>query len=481
MADFGDIQNSIAIGAGQAIRRNAGDTGFEAFSPGGGAFTAGVSTGGNTVGTTGTVNNQIVFAGGNNVTLSQSTAAGGASVTISGANQSNQSLGIYGLGNTSGTSSGTADARSLSFSAGSGITVDMTNNQVNMSVQPPIRVGVSTMGNTAGSTGTVIRSYILVGSNAATLSQSTAAGGAATVTIDVPTQTIQTQNMVSVEGSTGNIDFANANGVTFGFNASTITASHNGLTTAAQSDHSHGNPTLNLTNLSGTTASASNGLTLSLSAAAPGGGVVMSRFDAPIGQLSSSGMTNASASVKYLSIPTGISFSRVDVPILLSLASSATANTGNILISSGLFISTRNGVSLEPVTGSMGTTTYTWASNTANFSNLSGARNASFAINTSLSAGEYWIGFQMSTNNNSSIGTATTQYANTLSVFYNSVHSGSAYNDLGSATNTSVGWMNQGVHTNTVTATNQTLSFQNISKSGTAFVRGNILPIFRNY
>ncbi len=44
------------------------------------------------------------------------------------------------------------------------------------------------------------------------------------------------------------------------------------LTTAAASNHSHGNPTLALTNLSGTTASNSAGLTLSLSAAAPGGG-----------------------------------------------------------------------------------------------------------------------------------------------------------------------------------------------------------------
>ena len=40
------------------------------------------------------------------------------------------------------------------------------------------------------------------------------------------------------------------------------------LTTAANSTHSHGNPTLNLTNLAGTTASASNGFTLSLSATA---------------------------------------------------------------------------------------------------------------------------------------------------------------------------------------------------------------------
>jgi hypothetical protein len=44
------------------------------------------------------------------------------------------------------------------------------------------------------------------------------------------------------------------------------------LTTAAQSNHSHGNPTLALTNISGTTASASDGLTISLSAGAGGGG-----------------------------------------------------------------------------------------------------------------------------------------------------------------------------------------------------------------
>lgn len=72
------------------------------------------------------------------------------------------------------------------------------------------------------------------------------------------------------------LQFDNSNGVTFGLSTGagigTITASHNGLTTAAASNHSHGNPTLALTNLSGTTASNSAGLTLSLSAAAGGGG-----------------------------------------------------------------------------------------------------------------------------------------------------------------------------------------------------------------
>lgn len=92
--------------------------------------------------------------------------------------------------------------------------------------------------------------------------------------------------------------FSNLNGVTFGTNGSTLTASvqtnyagvgesvgtvagtdlaltvntdgvsilyPKWLTTAALSNHSHGDPTLALTNLTGTTASASNGFTLSLS------------------------------------------------------------------------------------------------------------------------------------------------------------------------------------------------------------------------
>lgn len=55
-------------------------------------------------------------------------------------------------------------------------------------------------------------------------------GNASTVTASVAAQSVQTQNMVSVQGSTGAISFSNSNGISFGFNASTITASHNGLT-----------------------------------------------------------------------------------------------------------------------------------------------------------------------------------------------------------------------------------------------------------
>lgn len=96
-------------------------------------------------------------------------------------------------------------------------------------------------------------------------------------TPDNPAYEIKPSNWNSNHAVTLNISateisalFGNSNGVSFGTTNGSITASHNGLTTAALSNHSHGNPTLNLTNLSGTTASNSAGFTLSLSANAPG-------------------------------------------------------------------------------------------------------------------------------------------------------------------------------------------------------------------
>lgn len=52
MANSGDIPNNISVGAGQAIRRNAGDTAFEAFTPGSGGT-------GDVVGPSGATDNAI--------------------------------------------------------------------------------------------------------------------------------------------------------------------------------------------------------------------------------------------------------------------------------------------------------------------------------------------------------------------------------------------------------------------------------------
>ena len=149
-------------------------------------------------------------------------------------------------------------------------------------------------GNTAGASTMSGTNLVLQGGNNITLS-----ANGATLVMSGAAQTVQTQNMVSLQGSTGAIVFSNSNGITFGGNASTITASHNGLTTARASNDAIGlntaqsnvtwtvnssglsldargyagtGTTFNGANLSGSMTVNSNGVQLSLSAGAGGAG-----------------------------------------------------------------------------------------------------------------------------------------------------------------------------------------------------------------
>lgn len=198
--------------------------------------TLGMSNLGNTSGTTGVVSAgqvRFLFAGGNNVTLSQSLNGASGTVTISAFNQSNQSLGLYAVSNTTQSSSGTVDARTLSFQGAGIASVGVSNGSVIVSVPAgapspvnfsagttsnnlgsvvftnannlsfgldgatisasfnPINLGVSTGGNTSGTTGMMDGAgaqVVFVGGNNITLSQSSAAS-AMTITISAPAAT----------------------------------------------------------------------------------------------------------------------------------------------------------------------------------------------------------------------------------------------------------------------------------------------------
>lgn len=215
----------------------------------------------------------------------------------------------------------------------------------------------------------------------------------------------------------------------------------------------------------------------------PGVGYFLqSRLDFwPSGQISSGAMTESSASFRYVQFPQPITFSRVDVPALISLATAGTAATADLNISSALVIYSRTGSTLSPIAGAFGTTTYTWASNSANFSSLTGGKNISFPISTSLTAGEYWVGFQLSTTNNSSIGTATTLLGNSISILAGSTVTASQFGDMGNTYSANVNIISQGIYTNTISATNQTVALSDISATGTAGFGGNFPVIFRNY
>ena len=222
----------------------------------------GVSTGGNTAGNTGTYSGQVIFAGGNNITLSVGTAAGGAqTITISGANAGGAQTGISGIivSNTTYTS-GTvsfSNANGISFgsSAGQAITASYT-----VPTQTAQTVGIYASSQTTASASSYTfdaRSLSVIGAGGISIGlNSTSAGGTTTgFIISAPAVS----------------SLSNSNNVSFGTNGSTITASY-ALNVSA------GGGTSNA--LSAITFSNSNGMTFGLSTGAGVGTMTASvQFD----------------------------------------------------------------------------------------------------------------------------------------------------------------------------------------------------------
>jgi hypothetical protein len=519
MSNLGNTSGTTGVATGSAVQfvfaggNNItlsqslnGSSGTITISGGaGGAFTGGVSTQGNTLGTTGTVNNGIVFVGGNNITLSQSSAAGGATITISA--PSGGGLGVSTGGNTSGTT-GTVDFQMV-FVGGNNITLSQSTNgsSATITVSAPNQTvesqsfGMSNLGNTAGTTGIAsggqVR-FVLQGSNNITLSQSIN-GASGTISIIGGAGGGGVALGMTNTGNTSGTTFSSSSGTMYFQGTNNVTVSNSsaaGAQTLWISGPTGGGAGMGSTgNTFGTSGTVgaelyfygSGGVSLSQSTNAGSASLTIlgqptqSMFYWQPAGSSSVAMVNGSASFQMIQIPYPISFTRIDIPLLISLASSATTNTGDVLISSGLVIYSFSGAgTLNPITGSFGTTTHTWASNTANFNNLTGPRVASFAINSTLGEGRYYIGFQMSTTNNSSIGLSTTQYANTISLFVGSVLTASNFADFGSATNASYDLVpGMGIANSTITATNATIGIANISATGASKLGANFGVLFR--
>ena len=216
-------------------------------------------------------------------------------------------------------------------------------------IPPSGRFNATISGNTAGVGSLVSAGTLsLVGGNNVTLSQN---GNAITISgANTPSGSINF-SAGTTSGNLASVRFSNSNGVSFGLNGSTLTASVN--TSYAASNHSHGNPTLNLTNLSGTTASASNGLTLSLSAAAQS-----AQTQSNIQGIIASGSTNRTGDISFAN-SNGVTFGLSNNTLTASVAAGGgagvavansqttyTSGTANFVGSGAVSVNSTTGQSL---------------------------------------------------------------------------------------------------------------------------------------
>lgn len=358
-------------------------------------------------GTTSNNLSAVTFANSNGITfgLNASTVTASHNGLTS---QTNQTLGLYAVGNTTGqSSSSTFDARTISF-VGQGIaSVGYSNGSVNVSVVQTVQtqgfsntLGMSNLGNTSGTSGVISGTglqYLFAGGPNITLSQSingqsatlSISGGAGAagntgsisagttrltlgeavfsnsngVSFGVDGQTVTASIATSLTnirvsaGTTSNllsaITFANGGNVSFGINASTITASVNSsLTNINVSAGTTSN------NLSAITFSNSNGISFGLNGSVVTGSVATSLTAINI----SAGTTSNNLSAVTFSNSNGISFGLNGSVVTGSVATSLTAinvsagTTSNNL--SAITFSNSNGLTFG-LNGSVITGSYT--------------------------------------------------------------------------------------------------------------------------
>lgn len=158
--------------------------------------------------------------------------------------QTAQTVGLYGLGNTTQNSSTTLDARTLSFNGLGIVTVGYSNGSIQVSAtQSAQSIGFYAVSNTTQNSSTTLDARTLSFQGAGIASVGYSNGS---IVVSVPSGAPSPVNFSAgtTSGNLGSVVFSNSNGVSFGLNGSTITASAAGGG-GAQSLYALGNTTQN--------------------------------------------------------------------------------------------------------------------------------------------------------------------------------------------------------------------------------------------
>lgn len=297
--------------------------------------------------------------------------------------------------------------------------------------------------------------------------------------------------------SNGSLVFKPAIGTAYAMTNLNFTSNTDGLSINNVDDHFYawelkGVQTAGTTGSSLTTEGAiffsgANGITLSgnSNTIRIDAGMNTQRFQWPPGNFSAvAAIGNGSFSINRIQVDAPVSATRIDVPFLVSIASSATANTWGFAATVFACIYTKNVSTLSSLSSGQVQWNTTLASNTAGNTGLiaHAIRPFSVGFNVNMSVGEYYIGYGISTNT-SSVGTATTALGNTFSVMGGPIYSSAVggVGDFTAATNTSTGMLGgQGVYSAAISTVPPTVSLSAINQTGSYYARGNFGVIFRN-
>lgn len=425
-------------------------------------LTAGLSNIGNTAGDTGLVSNRLVLAGGNNITLSGSTNGQSMTITISGA---------AGGGAAGSISAGTTRATlgEVVFSNSNGISFGVNGQTVTASYTVPtvpaqFSGGLSNIGNTSGDTGVVTGRLVFAGGNNITLSGSTNAGSmtitvsAANETQTVPAAATTVSRVQSVNVVGTQTSFARQDHQHEGLYAIDIGGNTAGTTSSgAGSFRLAGGPNITL---SGSTAA--GGMTVSISGGAGGGGgaVTYSQYMPYDEAENVVGQVGQGTLFIQPQVWPNVQFDRLAYRIL---ASKATNSTGSATISLWAGFYTKNGSTLS-LAHSSSTTLGLTLSGTANSSLYSSARVMTMGWTTTVTANNYWVGLVSRTTTGGNQAT--------FSNFLQSQMASSFSGILGVASATSAQRiLGQGIYTATTSAIPASIAFSQISGTGSAHHR----------
>ncbi len=415
--------NNITLSQnGNAITISGGAGGGAA-----GSNTIGISNLGNTIGTSGVISGsalQYAFAGGNNVTLSQSLNGASGTVTISAANQSVQTQNLHNVtlgGNTAGVmaqvSSGT-----LTLAGGNNVTLSQNGNAVTIS---------------AGAGG---------------------GGGGIALANSQTTYTSGTANLAVAGGA---MTIASTTGQSFNFSV----------------------PQTSSLSATGAVSISTNGGTISIGAPVAAPSTTLSRFDYPNGIFTAlSANVQGSLSLNHMYVPFNVSGSAMKIGGSLTLGTSTAASTGSANLSVWMGLYGLNGSSLSLASSGSALHAFSWqaaSSATTGLSNLTGMRELTVPMNINMTPGEYWAA--------AVISSATTVTGATFSMWGNSLLGTAAgqavLTPLGSATSNAnnEAMMLQGIYTAATSAGPTTIAGSQINNSSSGYaMRANFYNVIYN-